>query len=220
MNLPVFEFVNQFFDIDNFHPILTNNKVQDGYSRKIFFDKNELKEALDFYLDFQHSFSCVIQADKADAAKFDNFIDKQKSEVGTFSGIFLNQLNTYLAKLKQNSELNKLRTSIREHAVRNIKEGLKNEEYIFELTAPTGSGKTFMMPSLASEIIRTKGAKRIIYGLPFLSITEQVESEVLKIFEGEGTVCSTYPIQNQKINASKPLQEGNRFQTLLRQNYS
>ena len=55
---------------------------------------------------------------------------------------------------------------------------------VFELTAPTGSGKTLMLLSLASEIIKTKGAKRIIYGLPFLSITEQVEAEVLTIFEG------------------------------------
>lgn len=41
-----------------------------------------------------------------------------------------------------------------------------------------------MLLSLASEIIKAKGAKRIIYGLPFLSITEQVESEVLKILKG------------------------------------
>ncbi len=40
-----------------------------------------------------------------------------------------------------------------------------------------------MMLSLASEIIEEKGAKRIIYGLPFLSITEQVEAEVLKTFK-------------------------------------
>ena len=44
--------------------------------------------------------------------------------------------------------------------------------------------KTLMLLSLASEVIKAKGAKRIIYGLPFLSITEQVETEVLKIFEG------------------------------------
>jgi len=183
-NLPAFEFVNQFFDIDNFQSILANDNIQNGYSSKLFFDKNELKEALDFYLEYQYSFSCIIQADKADAAKFENFIDKQKSEVSIFSGIFAKQLNSYLKKLKQNSDLNKLRTSIREHTIRNIKEGLKKGERIFELTAPTGSGKTLMMLSLASEIIQNKGAKRIIYGLPFLSITEQVESEVLKIFEG------------------------------------
>jgi CRISPR-associated endonuclease/helicase Cas3 len=39
-----------------------------------------------------------------------------------------------------------------------------------------------MLLSLASEIIKQTGSKRIIYGLPFLSITEQVENEVLKIF--------------------------------------
>ena len=41
-----------------------------------------------------------------------------------------------------------------------------------------------MMLSLASEIIKTTGPKRIIYSLPFLSITEQVEAEVLKIYKG------------------------------------
>ena len=40
------------------------------------------------------------------------------------------------------------------------------------------------MLSLASEIIKTTGPKRIIYSLPFLSITEQVEAEVLKIYKG------------------------------------
>jgi CRISPR-associated endonuclease/helicase Cas3 len=41
-----------------------------------------------------------------------------------------------------------------------------------------------MLLALASEIIKQKGAKRIIYALPFLSITEQVEVEILKIFDG------------------------------------
>ena len=47
-----------------------------------------------------------------------------------------------------------------------------------------------MLLSLASEIEKSKGSKRIIYGLPFLSITEQVETEVLKIFKGyEEFIC-------------------------------
>jgi CRISPR-associated endonuclease/helicase Cas3 len=41
-----------------------------------------------------------------------------------------------------------------------------------------------MMLSLAAEVIKAKGPKRIIYALPFLSITEQVEDEILRIFEG------------------------------------
>ena len=83
-----------------------------------------------------------------------------------------------------------LRTRIRKKAIDNIKQGLKNNRRVFELTAPTGSGKTLMLLSLASEIEKLKGSKRIIYGLPFLSITEQVETEVLKIFKGyENFIC-------------------------------
>ncbi len=61
-----------------------------------------------------------------------------------------------------------------------------------------------MMLSLASEIIKEKGAKRIIYGLPFLSITEQVEAEVLKIFEGNEAFI-------QRIDSKS---ENHRFETI------
>jgi len=57
---------------------------------------------------------------------------------------------------------------------------------------------------LASEIIKEKGAKRIIYGLPFLSITEQVEAEVLKIFVGNEEFI-------QRIDSKS---ENQRFETI------
>lgn len=183
-NLPIYEFVNHFIKIDDFRQFLLLEKVQKGYSEKFKFRDDENKNALDFFLEYQFSFASVIQADKADAAKFDNFIDQQLKDVETFSPDFSRQLELYLEKLNQESALNQLRTIIRNHAIQNIRTGLKENERIYELTAPTGSGKTLMMLSLASEIIKAKGAKRIIYGLPFLSITEQVEAEVISIFKG------------------------------------
>lgn len=181
-DLPIFEFVNHFLQTDDFRKFLSMPMVQQGYSERFIFEGENNKAALDFFLDFQFSFASVIQADKADAAKFDNFIDSQLKDVEAFSKVFSSQLDSYLKKLNQDSALNQLRTTIRNHAVRNIQAGLKKDERVYELTAPTGSGKTLMMLSLASEIINLKSAKRIIYGLPFLSITEQVEAEVLKIF--------------------------------------
>ena len=183
-NLPVYEFVNQFICTDDFRLLLTNFKVQQGYSEQFIFRGEKNKLPLDFFLDNQFAFASVIHADKADAGNIEKIIDDQQKAIQIFSESFSFQLDFYLGKLNQNSELNKLRTTIRNHAVENISEGLKNDEHVYELTAPTGSGKTLMMLSLASEIIKAKGAKRIIYGLPFLSITEQVEAEVLKIFEG------------------------------------
>jgi CRISPR-associated endonuclease/helicase Cas3 len=182
--LPIYEFVNHFISIDDFRQFLTLPKIQKGYLEQLIFYGERNKSALDFFLDNQFAFASVIHADKADAGKIGNIIDDQLKAVQAFSESFSFQLDSYLGKLNQDSKLNKLRTTIRNHAIENIQKGLRINEQVYELTAPTGSGKTLMMLSLASEIIKEKGAKRIIYGLPFLSITEQVEAEVLKIFEG------------------------------------
>lgn len=203
-DLPIYEFVNHFISIDDFQQYLTAQNVQRGYSEQLVFKGENNKSALDFFLDNQFAFASVIQADKADAGKIGNIIDDQQEAIQTFSKCFNPQLDSYLGKLNQNSELNKLRTTIRNHAVQNIREGLGNDEHVYELTAPTGSGKTLMMLSLASEIIKEKGAKRIIYGLPFLSITEQVEAEVLKIFEGNEAFI-------QRIDSKS---ENQRFETI------
>jgi CRISPR-associated endonuclease/helicase Cas3 len=203
-NLPVYEFINHFIRIDDFRQFLTAQNVQRGYSEQLVFKGENNKSALDFFLDNQYAFASVIQADKADAGKIGNIIDDQLEAIQTFSECFNSQLESYLNKLNQNSELNKLRTTIRNHAVQNIIESLKENEHVYELTSPTGSGKTLMLLSLASEIIKAKGAKRIIYGLPFLSITEQVEAEVLKIFEGNEAFI-------QRIDSKS---ENHRFETI------
>ncbi|WP_430936615.1 CRISPR-associated helicase Cas3' [Saccharicrinis sp. 156] len=183
-SIPFHQFVSQFYNLEDFTSFIIDKSKKDALLNSLYFKSDQNVKPLDFFLKNQHAFACLIHADKADAAKFDNFIDEQKKDIEIFSKIFPNQLNSYLMALKQDSDLNKLRTSIREHAIENMRNGIRKGNRIFELTAPTGSGKTLMMLSLASEIIQNKGAKRIIYGLPFLSITEQVESEVLKIFKG------------------------------------
>ncbi len=183
-DLPVLEFTNHFIPVQDFRECLLNPKIQQVYSEKFIFNGDKNKSALDFFIDYQFAFASVLHADKADAGNIGNIIEDRKIAVQTFSSCFGLQLDSYLGKLKQDTELNKLRTEIRENAIKNIVEGLKENKQVFELTAPTGSGKTLMLLSLASEIIKAKGPKRIIYGLPFLSITEQVEAEVLKIFEG------------------------------------
>ncbi len=182
--LPFYNFVNHFIQIDDFRELLLNPRIKQGYTEKFIFNGDKNKSALDFFIDYQFTFASVLYADKADAGNIENIIEDQKAAVQSFSSCFGLQLDSYLSQLKQDTELNKLRTEIRGNAIRNINEGLKHNKQVFELTAPTGSGKTLMLLSLASEIIKIKGDKRIIYALPFLSITEQVETEVLKIFKG------------------------------------
>ena len=145
---------------------------------------NDYKVALPFYLEIQSIFSALIKADKSDAGDMVSTLDKEVEDLKNFSHIYPSILQHYLDNLKSQTLLNIERTKIRLESINSIRKGLKEGKQIFELTAPTGSGKTLMLLSLASEIIKSKGAKRIIYGLPFLSITEQVESEVLKILKG------------------------------------
>lgn len=145
---------------------------------------NEYKVALAFYLEIQSIFSALVKADKSDAGDMLSMLDDDERYLNEFSHKYPNILQGYLDNLKSQTLLNIERTKIRLESINSIRKGLEEGKQIFELTAPTGSGKTLMLLSLASEIIKSKGAKRIIYGLPFLSITEQVESEVLKILKG------------------------------------
>ncbi|MBO4529204.1 MAG: CRISPR-associated helicase Cas3' [Paludibacteraceae bacterium] len=183
-NLPMCDYVRHYIQTNDFESFIKNKKVQECFGERLSFNPKKNESPLRFFLSLQSAFANLIQADKADAAKFDSFVEDDKNKIRKFSNIFCSKLESHLQQLNQDTELNKLRTEIREEAILNVNKGLSNNENVFELTSPTGSGKTLMLLSLASEIIKQKGAKRIIYSLPFLSITEQVEKEVLKIFEG------------------------------------
>lgn len=152
--------------------------------KRIVNQPNDYNVALPFYLEIQSIFSALIKADKSDAGDMVSTLDKEAEYLKSFSHFYPSILQHYLDDLNSRTLLNVERTKIRQESINSIRKGLKEGKQIFELTAPTGSGKTLMLLSLASEIIKAKGAKRIIYGLPFLSITEQVESEVLKILKG------------------------------------
>lgn len=128
---------------------------------------------LDFVLETQFAFSCLIEADKRDAG------DNKEFRRALFSPTFATRVNTALirtlASFKARSELNRVRTQIRQEAVTSLKLALDKDQRIFSLTAPTGSGKTMMLLALANEILQKDSRLSVIYGLPFLSITEQVE---------------------------------------------
>lgn len=183
--LPIDSYINHFEDFANNKSIkefFNNTNIQEHFLDELSFDEEENKNPLNFYLNTQFAFAALLLADKSDAADF-KVIDEDKAKIKEFCKIYPTTLEKYIQKFKPTSELNKLRTEIRKETVSAIQINLQDNKRIFELTAPTGSGKTIMLLSLASEIIKQKGNYRIMYALPFLSITEQVEKEVLEIFE-------------------------------------
>lgn len=163
---------------------LGNDNIRNFFRNKLAFAKpNDYSKALSFFLNIQNAFACLIKSDKTSAGNKKYLIERDKSQLKDFSNKYPFLLDQYLQKLHSVSPINIERTNIRIESISNLRKGLYASNRIFELTSPTGSGKTLMLLSLASEIIEQKGAKRVIYGLPYLSITEQVEEEVLRIMK-------------------------------------
>ncbi|KAF0141731.1 MAG: CRISPR-associated helicase Cas3 [Stygiobacter sp.] len=174
IEFPIQDFLNKY--MENVNGIHVFGKTNENFM-KIGLCPKEIKKPLELFQDTQFSFASLISADKEDASGYNS-----QSAIDEFCERYSLDLINYLNSLSGDSEINRIRTKIRKEAINNIYPLLIQGKRIFSLTSPTGSGKTLMLLSLAGEIIKNKGNMRIIYALPFLSITEQVEKECNKIF--------------------------------------
>lgn len=197
-NIPFDEFPKLFqLPHQSYSQLLKDKKAEDFFTN-IGLDTKSHSSYLKFYQETQFSFASLIQADKKDAGYIDT---KDEQNVKKFCGQYRSSFTKYLKTLEpyQEKPLNKLRTQIRNEVTTNISKFLKeSDSRVFDLTAPTGSGKTLSLLALADEIIEQKGDFRVMYCLPFLSITEQVEKEVLKIFKGQNDLVQR--IDSKSIN--------------------
>lgn len=97
-----------------------------------------------------------------------------------------------------NSELSVLSSGAEPSVVRNQRNSLQQacrdraglEPGLFSLTAPTGSGKTLSSLAFALEHAKRHGLRRVIYALPFTSVTEQTAETFRRVFAdlGDGIV--------------------------------
>lgn len=119
------------------------------------------------------SFASAIESDKRDAA--DNKRFRRDEQLVWAGNHFSFSLQSTLKGLKPRDDLDIVRTQIRDEAVKSLQDKLKSDERVWTLTAPTGAGKTYTLLALADEIRRGREHLGVAYGLPFLSIAEQVE---------------------------------------------
>jgi CRISPR-associated endonuclease/helicase Cas3 len=161
------------------------------YLKKLLKETPDVKK-LEYYIITQYIFSCLIEGDKRDASDNDKFL--LQSELSEFnSEYFSNKLKSYYSKFKktehelteQQQDLNKVRSEIKEVCVKNVKNFLSQGKKVFQIISPTGSGKTLTFLSVAAEIKKFNRNMdlKIIYAMPFLSITDQVTKECENIFD-------------------------------------
>lgn len=131
-------------------------------------------KALAFFLETQFGFACLLEADKRDAGGNENY--KREKLNSYFQQNLAVRIDEKLHSYKTDSNLNQVRTRVREEAIANLKTQLHFGKRVFTLAAPTGAGKTMMLLGLAKEILARDPALNVIYALPFLAITEQVEA--------------------------------------------
>ncbi len=204
VSLPISEYLKQEIGFEHSSFDLTIKpwykkripNIDSGKDGKEFEIKHWQKNALHYFLDAQFSFASVIEADKRDAGKLDSFYYKNRIEENTsqISSSLEKQFRLFAQK-KSTSELNKVRTLIREEAVATVPKLLSKGEHIFSLTAPTGGGKTLTLLDVAKTIQKEKKNLGIIFALPFLSITEQVEKII-----GEEFQIDVLPVNSKSFN--------------------
>lgn len=176
---PVSEFLNELKPHKTF-TIVENSDIEFLCNNCQLQLTRAISNPVSFFLETRFSFSCLINSDKSDASDYVS----RRHELDNFCSIYGEKLSTFFQNLPNITDLDKMRTQMRVESQTKLSDLLDSGQRLFSLTAPTGAGKTLMLLTLAGEIIKKKGSTRIIYALPFLSITEQTHSICQQVFKG------------------------------------
>ncbi len=147
-------------------------------------------------------FSCLVDADWLDT---ENFMTPENSSIrSNFSTLqeLDQRLQMYLKKLKSlpSSPLNVLRNEIQANCEKSafIKSGF------FDLTVPTGGGKTIASVIWAIKHALIHNKKRIIIAIPFTSIIVQTAEQLRNIF-GEENIIEHHSAANDAMTDKRSL---------------
>ena len=145
----------------------------------------------DFYLGLfvKYIYSRLVDADRLDAACFEKGAMYSKCSIDWRS--LLNVLERNMSAFDRTSEINRIRAEI----LKQCQEAAKRETGIYRLNVPTGGGKTLASLDYAIRHALRQGKRRIIYVIPYLSITEQTSGtfrKFLELSEDNGVLLEHY----------------------------
>src|SRR3989344_158741 len=170
VNLDYAELFKKSEDINYFW---NKSYVLDG-----FISQNFEEGILEFYFEFSYLYGILLYSDKMSLA------DEKREFIENFYDYKSNLFREYKETLCKNKSINQSQlelNELRNKAFREAHETLlrNQDEDMFILSLPTGLGKTIISLSLAHEIIKNIQTKsKIIYCLPFISIIDQVSSDI------------------------------------------
>lgn len=139
------------------------------------YSNNNIGFILSSYIRF--IFSCLVDADFLDTEAFMSNYSVDRSANYDFE-LFRKKLNDKLNGFKSDSLINKYRKKILDDCI----EKAKLDKSLFNLTVPTGGGKTLSSIAFALNHLIKNSMSRIIYVIPYTSIIEQTAREFKNIF--------------------------------------
>lgn len=127
-------------------------------------------------------FSCLIEADRLDTARFMHPASEVKKEAVAWEPLRL-RLEEALARKEGAGEVNRLRRRVAEHC---LDAAEQEAGRVLSLTVPTGGGKTLASLRFALRHAEKHSLERIFFILPFTAIIDQNADVVRRILDPEG----------------------------------
>lgn len=126
-------------------------------------------------------YSCLIDADRLNTADFEEPALKKLRHYGDYKDwtVLIDRLNKKLADFDQPEGINIIRQKISQACF----DFADRNNGLYQLTVPTGGGKTFASLRFALHHADKRKMDRIIYVLPFTTIIDQNANEIRKILE-------------------------------------
>ena len=133
-------------------------------------------------------FSALVDADRLHSEKSGNLDQWQLRQSIEKEPLFvlLRKLENYLLGFKADSEVNLIRSQISEQS----RKAAELKPGFFEMSVPTGGGKTLASLRFALTHAIRYGMHRVIYVMPYTSIIDQNADEFRKILDSGGVTCN------------------------------
>ena len=189
------EAVSKLPDIEKQLDEILSQPIEQYFFKKIF---EEMKEQNDSQstLPFKHGLlarfllSCLLEADRLNTADFENPSNEAVRNYGKYISwdTLLKRLEAKYAKYAQEMakmspgkalEVNQLRAQVAQACL----EAAKKPKGIYQLTVPTGGGKTEASLRFALHHARAHKVDRVFYIVPYITIIDQNANKIREILE-------------------------------------
>jgi CRISPR-associated endonuclease/helicase Cas3 len=135
------------------------------------------KSPIDDFLKQSWVFSSLLEADKRDASN-NNYRHRDTIREEVIAQIADGLDTTFPPKsdkeLSELSPLNKVRTEIASVVIKNLTDSFDSGKHIYTLTAPTGSGKTFLHLHIIRAFQKRYPDLDALYAINFITVSEQI----------------------------------------------